>query len=108
MTEMLKGVCIIILIVCIGVMMYSICHAIRTARQNKATDELSRQIFLAKINQAQNANNKSNVVAKKVLKQPFNFEQEKPKELDYDKIDEDNDIVIPSDKTLKDFFKKQD
>ena len=106
MTEMLKGVCIIVLIVCVCVMIYTIWNAINTAKRNKATDEASQKIFLAKMKQVQNANNSdaSAAIAQKVLKQPLNIEPEKPKELNYDEYEDDSEEIVPSDKGLKDFF----
>lgn len=108
MADMLKGVCIIVIIVCVTVMIYTIINAINTAKRNKATDEATRRIFLAKIQQSQNTTdfNQQPTVAQNVLKQPFSFEAEKPHALNYDEFENDAETLVDNDKGLKDFFKK--
>lgn len=53
MNTMLKAVCIFVLIVCIGALIWSIINTIRTQKKNKATDEANRIIFMSKMNQLQ-------------------------------------------------------
>jgi hypothetical protein len=107
MTEMLKGVCVIVLVVCVGVMIYTILNAINTAKKNKATDEASRRIFLAQMQTSKNTNStESSHGTQKILKQPFSFEPAKPKEINYDEFEDDVESVDLGGKGLKDFFKQ--
>ena len=86
-------------------MVYSIVNAILTSKRNKATDEATRQIFLAKIKQSQDAKfadvvkNESSDIEKKI-----DFEPNRPKEINYDEYVD----LTPQDnaegKSLKDFF----
>lgn len=45
---MLKAICIIVLITCVGTMIYSIINAIKINKENKAKDEENARIFMAK------------------------------------------------------------
>ena len=105
MTEMLKGICIIVIVVCVGLMTYTTWNAIRTAKKNKRADETTRQMFLSQVGKLQDSKStNSDNIAKKTLKQPLNLGEEKHTELNYEPLDS-NLLDIPSDKTLKDFFK---
>jgi hypothetical protein len=57
---MLKTICIVVLIVCLGAMAYSVWSAINTMKKNKATDEATRRLFIAKMQQEQ-ANRGNNI-----------------------------------------------
>ena len=108
MIDLFKGVCIVVLVVCVCMMIFSIYNAIQTSRRNKAADETTRKIFMAKLQSEKNGTPISNEAAQKTsvyLKQPLvTIEQEKPKSLNYDEYEEDLDLNVHSDKSLKDFF----
>lgn len=97
---MLKAVCIFVLFICIGTMIYSITNAILVYKKNKAKDETTRKIFLAEIEKEQRA--KSENKTDSSLKQPFQTIKPK-KEIDYDHPEEDP--APEQEYHLKDFFK---
>ena len=101
MVGMLKGICIVVIIVCVGIMGYSIVNAIVTSKRNKATDEATRQIFLAKIKQAQDAKFAD---IKKEDSQKIDFEPDRPREINYDEYVDLNPQDKAEGKSLKDFF----
>ena len=104
-SELLKGTLIVVLIACVGVMIYSVINAISVSKRNKAKDEATREIFLAKIQKERENAEERPITASKFTKEPVNFVPAKPKELDYDKVDDDIEESVVSDKHLKDFFK---
>lgn len=105
MIELMKGACIVIGLVCGGVIVYAIYNAFDTAKKNKAADEMSRQIFLAQMMQNKNnSNTTSQVPANQDEVKQSVVEPEKPKALDYDKFENEVDLSTKSDKSLKDFF----
>ena len=109
MTELLKGVCTIILVVCVGLMIYSIYNAIATSKKNKATDEATRKIFMAKLQRENGGMQAASDAAQKTsayLKQPLTtVEADKPKSLNYDEYEDDVDVDNSDGRNLKDFFK---
>lgn len=105
MTELLKGAVWIVLFVCVGVMIYSIIHAIQTSKKNKAADEASRKMFLAKMHQTQDFDHDhaTTQVSYNPIKPIVEVEH---KSLDYEKYDEDEiDVQAIQGKGLKDFLK---
>lgn len=107
MTELLKGTIWIVLIVCVGVMIYSIINAINTNKRNKATDETTRKIFLAKMQQSQNVNREFIPIQPVAVepKRPDPIIPQEKRALDYDKYEEDEiDTEAIAGKGLKDFF----
>jgi type II secretory pathway pseudopilin PulG len=105
MQEFLKVVCIIVLAVCAGVMIYSFASAIHTSKKNKQTDEATRKIFMAQM--AQNTKNLANSEpSNSMFKQPtITITPSRPTQLDYDKFEQDEETVDTS-KSITDFFKK--
>lgn len=102
MTLLFKGVFIIIIITCVGLMIYSVINAINVSKRNKATDEAARKIFLANIENE--VNNQSSRDADELLfdhKQNINSKTE---ELNYDEVEQINLEENSDGKTLKDFF----
>lgn len=109
MRGMLTGICIIILVVCVCVMGYSIINAILTSKRNKATDEATRQIFLAKIKQSQDAKFAEThpEMSQAIKENKIDFEPDRPKAINYDEYVDltpsEDDATIEG-KSLKDFF----
>lgn len=107
---MLKAICIIVLITCICLMIYSIVNAIRVNKRTKAAEARSETIFLAQMRQEEKKRLQQNDAGKpSTLVQPFTtiqpYEPEKKKTLDYDKYENEVDMETVDDKHLKDFFK---
>jgi hypothetical protein len=107
MVEMLKAVATIVMVVCAGVMIYTIGNAIYTYKKNKETDEAIRKLFMAKM--SQNTKTPKPVVeAPAILKKPLKeIEPNKPKALNYDEFNTDDVDVDTSGRGINDFFKKQ-
>jgi hypothetical protein len=107
--KLLTPICVVVLIVCLVVMVYCIISAIKTAKRNKAKDEISRKIFMAKMQQAQ-ANTSGDAPTKTTkqlwAKEPETIVSSKPKALNYDDYIDDvaQDDAIANGASLKDFF----
>lgn len=103
---MLKGLLIIILLVCIGLIIYTVANAVITIKKNNAADETSAKIFMASIEKE--LEEKTERVVKPDPIPTFTQEQKKSikekKELDYDTYDEEEISVEAQGKRLKDFF----
>jgi hypothetical protein len=98
----MKYLCVIIIIVCVCLAIFSIVNSIRTARRNKATDEVSQKICLADVEREVNA-----IKEKKGVSNNFNavnvFEPVN-KPLDYNTYEEEEIQEETQGKSLKDFF----
>ena len=110
MNTMLKAVCIFVLIVCVGALIWSIINTIRTQKKNKATDEANRMIFMSKMNQLREDGSLVNT-PKPVQTSSMVHPQIVPsKPVNYDKpVEEQEPEVDISGMKLKDFYgPKQD
>lgn len=84
MNTMLKAVCVVVLLICIGAIVWSVINAIRTSKRNKESEERNRVIFMSQINQMKNENpstsdkvvHTSSMVHPQIVpKVPVNYEQ---------------------------------
>jgi hypothetical protein len=106
MQEFLKVICTIVLAICVGVMIYSFVSAISTSKKNKKTDEATRKLFMAQMTQ-NTKKTTSDMGVGSILKQPLTeIMPSKPKALDYDKFESDEEQMSIGNKSLNDFFKK--
>ena len=102
MNMLLKGACFIVIVACVGAMIYSIVNAIRVSKRNKAKEEADLRIFMSQ-NGLNNNNNNINADTH-AEKMPLDTAFESKKVLDYDHPDNDIDLTNTSGKGLKDFF----
>ena len=100
MIDLLKISCIIIALTCCVAIGYAIWQAIETSKRNRASEEMSRQIFLSQILQNKNENGTNC----QVQYQPAQQTPQVKKSLNYDEFENDVDLSKPSDKSLKDFY----
>ena len=106
MQEFLKIICTIVLAVCVCIMIYSIVNAINTSKRNKQTDEATRKMFIAQM--AQNTKNvTTDEQPKAAFKHPTTIKPSRPKQLDYDKFEVDEEATDIGDQSLTDFFHKK-
>ena len=108
MTDILKAICVIVMIVCVCVMIYSIVNAIMVTKKNKDTDAATRRIFLARMGQTDKIG-QHELKMNPVLRQPLSeIEPNKPKPLNYDEFEAVDGIdENSSGKSLNEFYQKK-
>lgn len=99
---MLKGICIIVICACVGAMIYSIVNAISVSKRNKAADEATRQLFLAKMAKEMNQEHEEIKPKTVWMQQPETITSvdEKPTQ-----IEPEEEQIDTTQYSLKDFFK---
>ena len=80
--HMFKAICVIVIVVFIGLMVFSITNAIRVSKRNKVADEIHRRTFMSQIekekDERENGSKEKKQNPKAVIKTTA-FEPEKPK-----------------------------
>ena len=111
MNMLLKGACFIVIIACVGAMIYSIVNAIRVSKRNKAKEEADLRIFLSqnKIGEKNKTDSEDqSVVTPSTPQMPLDTMFASKKVLDYDNPEDDLDLTNTTGKGLKDFFSNND
>lgn len=102
-----KSILIVLIIISLGIIAYGIFNAIAVNKRNKATDEATRKIFLAKMNKEIEANKKNaNADDQSQVSRPLIAKNETMQSLNYDEYEDDVDLSVVEGVSLKDFFEK--
>ena len=106
---MIKAVCIVVLVVCVGFFIFSLFNAINVSKKNKATDEITRKVFMASVLKEQKlAEHDSNESSSTLFtKQTNSLTPENKNEL-YDEYDDDPLEEVGEGQHLSDFLKRND
>lgn len=101
--QMLKMICILVIVVCLVLIVYSIWNAIATNKRNKAAEASAERIFMAKLEKELDRDEKR--ITPDPIYQPSYKSTSAPtfkQGLDYDSYEEEN--VDSQGMKLKDFF----